>query len=271
MAIVYLNGKYLDERKAFVSIHDAGFLYGEGVYETLRTREGKVDNADAHLERLEKSVRGVGLLMPSRDALRKALQGVVDRNGFWRKRRQEARIRLTLTGGVHDFDAKATKPTALITAMVLPRQGGVKSCGVSAISFRAERFMPSIKTTHLLPTLLARRAMRKAKAYEVLLVNHRGQVTEGSISNLFWVKRGVLCTPKSNLLSGTTREQIVRLARRLKIPAVVKDVRLATLYGVDELFVCNAPRGIVPAVKLDGKKIGTGRVGEVTRRLMKFF
>lgn len=271
MAIVYLNGRYLDERKAFVSIHDAGFLYGEGVYETLRTREGKVDNADAHLERLEKSVREVGLVMPLRNGLRKALQAVVDRNGFWRKRRQEARIRLTLTGGVHDFDGSVTRPTVLITATVLPSFGRVKSRGVSAISFRAERFMPSIKTTHLLPTLLARRAMRKAKAYEVLLVNHRDYVTEGSITNFFWVKGGKLYTPKSDLLSGTMREQVLKLARRLKIPVAVRDVRLGVLYGADELFVCNAPRGIVPVVRLDGKKVGKGKVGEVTRRLMKFF
>lgn len=271
MAIVYLNGRYMDERKAFVSIRDAGFLYGEGVYETLRTREGKVDNADAHLERLEKSVREVELVMPSREVLRRALQGVVDRNEFWRKRRQEARIRLTLTGGVHDFDGTVTKSTILITATVLPRLGEVKARGVSAVSFRAERFMPSIKTTHLLPTLLARRAMRRAKAYEVLLVNHRGYVTEGSITNFFWVKREKLYTPKSDLLSGTMREQILNLARRTKIPVAVRDVRLATLYAADELFVCNAPRGVVPVVKLDGKKVGKGKVGEVTRRLMGHF
>ncbi len=267
MVIVYLNGKYLDEQKAFVSIYDAGFLYGEAVYETLRTRGGKVENVEAHLKRLEQSARTVGIAVPARAVLRKALQGVVDRNDFGKKGQGEARLRLTVSGGMHGFDDDSVTPTVLITAVPLPEMSRVKSRGVSAISFRVERFMPSIKTTHLLPTLLARRAMRKAKAYEVLLVDHRGFATEGSISNFFWVKGKKLYTPKSNILAGTTREQVFAAARRLKIPVIERDVRLAALYAADELFVCNAPRGIVPVVRLDGRRIGGGKVGEATKKI----
>ena len=269
MAIVFLNGRYLDEREARLSVNDAGFLYGEGVYETLRTVGGEVLNVDAHLERLSRSAKMVGIPLPAGKKVADWLQKVVDKNGFWKKGK-ESRIRLTISGGIHAFDELPVKPTILIQVQPLVEVSRVKlACGVSAISYSTERFMPQFKTTHLLPALLARREMRKAKAYEVLLLNAKGQVTEGSISNVFLVRRGRLITPKSCLLKGTTRYRILQLAKRLKIVVSKKDFRLASVYGADEVFICNAPRGIVPIVKVDGKRIGNGKVGKVAGLLMR--
>jgi len=268
MAIVFLNGKYVDERKAFVSIYDMGFLYGEGVYETLRTVEGKIANVDLHLKRLAGSAKLLKFPLPSRVELAKWLQTTVDRNGFWKKG-QESYVRLTVTGGVHDRGKDSHKPTILITVMRLPVvSNAVVERGVPVISYEIERVLPQAKTTNFLPAIVARRAMRKANAYEVLLVDRHGHVTEGSVTNILLVKGGRLITPELEMLGGTTRERILKLARRLKIKVEKRSIKLKAVYAADEVFVCNAPRGIVPVVKVDGKKIGRGKVGEVTQRLM---
>ncbi|KKT76084.1 MAG: Aminotransferase class IV, partial [Candidatus Peregrinibacteria bacterium GW2011_GWA2_44_7] len=183
----------------------------------------------------------------------------------------ESRIRLTVSGGIHDFDQNSSQPTILITVSLLPDSSVASMDGISVITFVVERFFPEIKTTHLLPALLARRAMRRAGAEEVLLVNHEGFVTEGSITNVFQIKEGVLITPKDHMLPGTMRDRILEVARELKISVLESSILKSEILRSDELFVCNAPRGILPVVRVDGVLIGEGKVGPITHRLMDRF
>jgi branched-subunit amino acid aminotransferase/4-amino-4-deoxychorismate lyase len=270
MAIVFLNGSYLEESDASLSIQDAGFLYGEGVYETLRTENGKVAQVSAHLDRLKASAQVLSIPLPPLETLALWLQEAVDRNGYW-DQGQESRLRLTVSGGLHDFDENSVAPTILITVSPLMPNGALKQNGIAVITFSIERFLPEIKTTNLLPALLARRAMRQAGAEEVLLVDHENNVTEGSITNLFQVKKGVLITPKEHILPGTTRDRILEKAHQLGIPFLEQSVSKVQLLESEELFVCNAPRGILPVVEVDGVSIGERCIGPITLQLMDHF
>lgn len=265
MKIVCLNGRYLSARDAKISAFDAGFLYGEGIYETLRTVDGKLMNVSGHLKRLQHSAEVVGIKLPPLKKVERWLNETVKRNNLW-KSGKESRVRLTVTGGVHGYAEVSQKPTILITVEPLAEVSRqVRTKGVSVITMPLERPFPEAKTTFLIPAMKAERAMKKARAYEVLLLDRKGRVTEGSISNLFLVKGGRLVTPKSWILGGTTRERIIGLARKHRWKCVQKDFKLRTLYSADEIFICNAPRGVVPVVKVDGRTIGDGRVGDMTR------
>lgn len=264
MKIVCLNGRFVHEDRAFISVNDAGFLYGEGIYETLRTVYGKVLNLPAHLRRLKRSADYVGIPLPPKTILLSWLNETVARAQKLYPN-QALRIRLTVSGGVHGFDENSKSPTVLITVRRLEEVPESKRMrGMAAVSYAIERPFPEAKTTNMVPTLMARRFMRKKRAYEVLFVDHRGDVTEGSISNVFLAKKGRLITPKSFLLAGTTRERIFGLAHKEGWKISEKDVKLKDLYGADEVFICNAPRGVVPIIKIDGHTIGLGVVGPWT-------
>ncbi len=267
MTIVCFNGRYLDEKDASLSIHDTGFLFGEGIYESLRTIDGKAFNMEGHLVRFKHSADLVGIPLPSLRKLGKWIQGVLDQNGPWSKKR-EGRVRITVSGGIHGYCEPIKKPTILITVSPLkevPKRKRMR--GVSAITYKVERPIPGSKTTNLIPSILARREMKKQRAYEVFFVDHDGYVTEGSVSNIFIVKKGQLITPKSSLLPGTTRERILGMARKHKWKIALRDFKAREVYVADEVFFTNAPRGIVPITKLDGKKIGGGSVGPITKEV----
>ncbi len=263
MNIVCLNGRYLKENEAKISVGDSGFLYGEGIYETLRTVDGKLMNLEAHLERLGQSAALFAILLPEFSKIGRWTQQVVNRNKFV----GEARVRITVSGGVHGFGALAEKPTILITAVPLISVGAQRARGVSVITFPVERPFPEVKTTFLVPAMMAQRALRKARAYEAILVNQNGYVTEGSISNVFIVRRGKIFTPKSGILGGTTRARIIALARQHKWRLKQRDFKVRDLVRADEVFICNAPRGIVPVRRIDGQVIGNGKMGKVTKRV----
>lgn len=265
MKIVCLNGRFLDEDRAMISVNDAGFLYGEAIYETLRTVHGTILNLKGHLSRLQRSAKYVGIPLPSLKTIEGWLVESVKRSSF---EGVALRIRLTVSGGVHGFDEDAKEPTILITVRPLEEVSEKRRMqGMKVVTYAIERPFPQAKTTNMVPTLLARRSMRKKKAYEVLFVDHNGFVTEGSISNVFLVKKNQLLTPKSALLAGTTRERILALAKRHRWKLIEKDVPLKELHAADELFMCNAPRGVVPIIVLDGEKVGDGKVGPWTKKV----
>ncbi len=263
----------MDARKAQVSVFDHGFLYGDGVYETLRTYGGFVWQPLEHLRRLKKSAGMLGIKLPwSLKKMEEWIDGTVAKNGF-----KESRIRLTVTRGENGFDfGNAKKPTICIQVQKLAAQpGGVYKRGVEVVSFRGERILPEAKTLNLLPMVLAQRYMKKKKAYEALLVDGKDFVREGTVTNVFAVFGGILVTPGKGILAGTTRDALIKLARRLRIKTEVRDMKLSEIYKADEVFITNAPRGIVPVRSIDGKKIGSGVLGQVpgpvTKMLMKAF
>ncbi len=267
--IVFLNSKFVDAKNAKVSVFDHGFLYGDGVYETLRTYNGKIWQLDEHLKRLKKSADLLHLKYAwTQKQIGDWVKMTVEKNKF-----RESRIRITVTRGENGFDFLSTrKPTICIQVKELKAQKPVVYAkGVDAISFQMERTIPKAKSLNVLPLILAQEKMKKEKAYEAILVSEKGFVREGTITNVFMIRGGIIITPRSNILEGTTRETILKFAKSAGFKIQIVDFKLSELWKADEAFITNAPRGIVPVVKIDGKKIGVGRPGVVTKELMKEF
>ncbi len=266
---VFLNGKFVDGGKARISVFDHGFLYGDGVYETLRTYGGNVWQMGLHLRRLQRSAGMLGIRFPwSPGQMGDWIVSTVEKNGF-----HESRIRVTVTRGENGFDFGPSKKPSLciqVQKLVLPK-ALVYEKGVDVVSFHAERFLPEAKTLNLLPMVLGIRFMNLKKAYEALFVDPKGFVREGTVTTVFAVRGGVLLTPGKNVLPGTTRDVVLDLARRLGMKVRIADIPLKELFRADEVFITNAPRGIVPVRTVDGRKVGKGCPGPVTSLLSKAF
>lgn len=297
---VFLNDRLVKKENARVPVTDNGFLYGDGVYETLRTYGGKVWEVDEHLARLKASADTIGICLPcSFKALEEKVARLVKKNGF-----KESRIRITVTRGSRGFDFGSScekvggccleggcdggGATLLIEAVALkeePRE--VYEKGVSVVTVDCERVLPEVKSINLLPMIIGQRAAEDAGAYEALFVSESGFVREGTITNVFMVKDGVLFTPAEGILYGLTRELILKLAREIELgggrrdggsrrggdslKVRVVDFKREKLYEADEIFISNSPRKIIPVVKVDGRRVGNGKIGAVTKLLMKAF
>lgn len=254
--VVYLNGKFIHARDAKVSVFDPGFLYGDGIFETLRTYQGKLWQIDEHLQRLYESAKMRGWKLSwTPQELREAIEKTVRRNGF-----PQSRVRIMITAG-------GKYPTLFIWVAPLDRLApSAFERGVSAITFPLERPFPQMKTTSMQPLLIARAEMFKKRAFEALLINRNGYITEGTWTNIFMVKKKVLITPRIGVLLGTTRNIVLKIARPL-FRIRKRDITRRELLHADECFLTNSIKGIVPVTKVDGEKIGTGRPGPVMRHL----
>jgi branched-chain amino acid aminotransferase len=266
--IVFLNGKFVDAEDAKISVFDHGFLYGDGVYETLRTYNGKIWQTEKHIARLRKSAKLLSIKVSwSTVQIKKWLEILIKKNEF-----KESRIRLTVTRGENKFNFKTcVNPSILIVAEKLKLQPKrIYKKGVNVVTAKIERFLPAAKSISLLP-LITGRSRINSRIYEAIFVTREGFVTEGTVTNIFIVKKSVLITPKDKILLGTTRGFVIKLAREASLRVRIMNFKVSELQGADEVFITNAPRGIVPVCKVDGKKIGNGKVGEITGMLMKIF
>lgn len=273
---IFLNSKFVKKEQAKISVFDHGFLYGDGVYETLRTYGGKVWQIDGHLKRLDRSAKILGLEIPySRNQIKIFLNKLLKMNGFVLTAGgvNEARIRITLTRGVNDFDfVTCKKPTLIMVAQPLVLEPkAVYEKGVKVVSFKMERILPQAKTASLLPLILANRYGVAKKAYETIFVSDDGYVREGTITNVFMVKNGKVFTPRNNILLGTTSMAIEKICKKNAITLQRKDFKIDQLYNTEEVFIANAPRGIIPVVKVDKKVIGNGVPGFYAKKIMRLF
>ena len=277
--VIYLNGSLMPSSEASISVSDHGFLYGYGLFETMRAYAGKIFLLERHIKRLMDSAEIIGLSSGLAGIdLRKACQDTLAANGI-----EDARIRLTVTNGESDgfpWTASDHRPTVVITARPytpLPTEKyeqGIK-IGVSAQRRCNQSVTSGIKSTNYLPNVLAR---TEAAAYgldEALLLNDDGFIAEGGCSNAFFVKSSRLVTPSlgSGVLPGITRELVIELAEMLGIGVTEGTVGLGTLKNCDESFLTNSTMEIMPVVAVrDGAgnvtNIGTGKPGDITRKLM---
>ncbi len=258
--IVYLNGKFVPAKEAKLTIFDPGFMYGDGIFETLRTYKHKIILLDEHIERLRESAKMRGWKLTwSKKELAEIITKTLKKNTY-----EEARVRITITPGIKEATIFVwVKPLEKVSQNAYKR-------GVSVITFPLERHFPQMKTTSMQPLLIAREEMRKKRAFEALLINRKGHITEGTWTNYFIVKDKFVITPRIGVLLGTTRELILKLSKSL-FHIRQKDISMKDLLSADECFLTNSTKGIVPIVKIDGKKIGTGRRGPVTKHLMSVF
>jgi len=271
---VYLNGHFVTREQAQVSVFDHGFLYGDGIYETMRAYGGKLFLLKKHLARLKHSAAAISLKLPlPLDRIGDALYESVSINKL-----QEAYVRIHFSRGPGEIGldpALCVAPTMVIVAKPFhdyPAAYYEQGVSVAIVATRRNHPLalpPSIKGTNFLNNILAKIEAIKARAYEGIMLNWEGYVAEGTISNIFMVKKGVLYTPHLNtgILEGVTRDLVLCLAKRKKIPVKEVMLRPKDLMTANECFITNTTMEIMPVTTIDKKKIGKGIPGSVTAAL----
>ena len=274
---VYVNGKIAPADQAVVPVYDHGFVYGEGVYETLRTYNRVPFLYDRHMRRLRQSAERLLLDVPFDDA---AMLRWIDQTIEQAGELNEAYIRILLTRGIGDlnYDPKSTpKPTTVI--IVKPFEApaarvfndGIRISLVDMLRNHPQSVNPIIKSNNLLNNALAMQAAYRSGAEEALMCNYRGELTECSQANFFLVRGGVVLTPKSEagLLEGVTRAFVFEIGREIGIEAREETLYPKDLETADEMFITSTTRELSPVVNVDGRPVGTGKPGPVTKKLLE--
>ena len=279
-AMVNVNGRIFDEREAVISVFDHGFLYGEGIYETLRTYNSRLFLFDRHTRRLRNSARMIELAVPfTNDELARHISDTVAATKLNGK---EAYVRVLVTRGAGEltYDLKATpKPSwvIIVKPLVEPApeiyQRGCKVVLVDVVRNHPGSVNPMIKCNNLMNQALAAQQAFERGAFDGAMRNYRGELTEFATSNLFIVKNGAVLTPpiECGLLPGITREFIFEIGREVGIEVCEKVLRDDDLFAADEAFLTSTTREVVPIVAVNERAIGNGKPGAMTRKLLKTF
>lgn len=278
MQQVYLNGRFVPREEARISVFDHGFLYGDGVFEGIRAYQGRIFRLEQHLDRLYDSARALLLEIPlSREAMREAILETVRRNGL-----RDAYIRPIVARGVGDLGLDPRKCRGATVVIIVdaiqlyPPQAyerGLRAVTARTRKIRPDMLNPRIKSLNYLNNILARIEANRAGADEALLLTRDGYVCECSADNLFVVTRGEVWTPPPHLglLRGVTRDTVLALAREAGLPAAERVFTLHDVYTADECFLTGTGAEVGPVVEVDGRRIGDGRPGPVTARLVAAF
>lgn len=269
----FLNGRFLPLAEATVSIEDRGFQFGDGVYEVIRTYRGRPFKLDAHLARLDRSAQAIDLRQPY--PFERWVEYVTE--GLRLGDFPETKIYVQITRGTAPRDhayAPDLQPTVLMTFRELqPLNATFQSTGVAAMTMKDIRWgRCDIKSINLLANVLARQQAKKRGVFESILVRD-GQVTEGAVSNVFIVQDGKLITAPEGgwILSGVTRQVVLELARHEGLTVQERYCSEQELLGATEVFLTGTTVEVLGVVHIDGKQIGTGQPGPVTRSLAKRF
>jgi branched-chain amino acid aminotransferase len=279
-ATVNVNGRISADRDAAISVFDHGFLYGEGIYETLRTYNGRPFLYDRHMRRLRRSAQMIVLDLPFTDdelaAHIRETMSAAQLGGA------EAYIRVLVTRGIGEltYDPKAT-PAPSVVIIVKPNvepppetfADGVKVCLSPIMRNHPQSVNPMIKSNNLLNNALAMQEALRRGGTEAIMRNYRGELTECTQSNLFIVKDGTALTPpiEAGLLPGITREFIFEVGRDAGISVRNQVLRDTDLLSADECFLTSTTKEVVPIVQVDDRRIGSGAPGPVTKKLLEAF
>jgi branched-chain amino acid aminotransferase len=273
--LVLVNGHLADESAATIRITDRGFLFGDAIFESMRASLGRVFRLGRHLDRLERSAALVEFeALPERAVLEAEVSEVLAAN-----RLTEARLRLTISRGAGrpgDYVGVDGPPTRVLVATSfsgLERsvvEAGVGVCLSSRRAVPADCLDPAVKSTSRIVSVLARREAHRRGAFEALLVDHAGRITEGTASNIFIVEGAALRTPSAEggALPGVTRGAVIEVASEAGLETVEAPVPPERLAGAAEAFLTNSSWEVLPIVAVDGRPIGGGRPGPVARDLL---
>lgn len=282
--IVNVDGALVAPEQAVVSVFDRGFLYGDSVYEVVRTYRGVLFELPAHLARLAESARRIALELPwTAERLAAESRRTVEASG-----NAESYLRVVVTRGEGELGldpALSSGGRVVLIAQPLstpPPEAytrGVKLALVGELGqHQREAIDPAAKTGNHLNAVLAMKAARERGAYEALLLDAAGRVTEAASANVFAVRGGGLATPPlaAGILEGVTRRVVLALAREVGVPAAEVELRPEDLYGADEAFITSTTRELVPVVRIargagDEVTVGAGRPGPVTLKLLSAF
>lgn len=275
MSVVYLNGEYLPAAGAMISVNDRGFLFGDGVYEVTPAYHGRIFRWAQHLDRMRKGLAELGIDFDAA-SLERVNRGLLARNDL--EQVPVASIYVQVTRGIaprtHTFPNPPVSPSVYGFANRFnrpPREAWER--GFKAITVPDQRWaLGQIKAIALLPNCLAQQAAVEAGVTDAIFVRD-GIALEGSHNNLFAVFDGVVTTaPKSNyILHGVTRDLVIELAGELGLPVEERAIPARELYRADEVFFTGTTTEVRPAVEVDGRRIGEGRVGPVARGLYDAF
>jgi branched-chain amino acid aminotransferase len=275
---IYLDGRFVDEADAKVSVFDHGLLYGDGVFEGIRLYGGNVFRLDEHLERFEYSAKAILLDLPlTRPQWSDAVCETCRVNGL-----RDGYIRLVVTRGVGDLGLApwlCSKPSYFIIASKIsmyPAEHYEK--GLAIVTVPTRRIGPAslpatIKSLNYLNNILGKIEARQFGALEAIMLNDQGFVAEATADNVFIVHKGELLTPSASqgALKGVTRSAIVDIARDLNLPVREANLTRYDLWCSDECFLTGSGAEVIPVVKLDGRTIGTGSPGPITKKVLAEF
>jgi branched-chain amino acid aminotransferase len=273
--VTVINGRFLDEKDANISVLDHGFLFGDSIYEVVRTVKGKLFGAARHLQRLHASAEGLGLRLPLMDNQFLDLM----REMHKRKPDTESYLRIMVTRGVGELDlhpATCTAPTVVGIAKPLPQWPAEAYAKGAKVIFAGLRRNPknatdpAIKSGNYINNMLAVVEARAHDAIESIMLNVQGHVSECTTSNVFIVSKGEVHTPDlgEGLLAGITRSYVLELARKLKLKTAERIITPEELLIADEVFITSTTRDIMPVALVGDKKIKHSP-GPVTKRLME--
>jgi D-alanine transaminase len=274
--IAYVNGRYRPQRDASVNVEDRGYQFADGIYEVVHLYRGRFIDSERHLTRLERSLGEVRIAMPmSRAALLHVLTEVARRN-----RVQDGLLYMQVTRGVarrdHAFPTAATAPALVVTIRrIPPYPTNVDHWTATAVTYPDQRWARcDIKSTGLLPNVLARQAAREQGAVEAILIDGGGMVTEGAATS-FWIvdAAGRLRTRHldQSILPGCTRGALLAILTDAGIGFDEQAFSEREMRGACEAFITSATSFVKPIVAIDGKPVGDGSVGPVTRQLFALF
>lgn len=277
--IIYLNGKLISRFEAKLSPFDHGFLYGYGLFETMRAYSGYIFRLDSHVTRLCYSAERIGLTHSilttenGKQSLKAACVTTLKANKL-----ENARIRLTVSAGEGDMTpdpSKCSSPTVSVTARdhapIPPKKYNTGfRAALSSLRRNSQSPLSRLKSNCYMENILARMTARAAGCDEAILLNEQGYLAEGSTTNIFLVSNKELITPslESGVLPGITREVVLEIARAANIKTLERQVELEELIEAEEAFLTNSILEIMPLTWFESKPIGTGKPGDLTKELL---
>ncbi len=275
---VYIGGELYDKADAKISVFDHGLLYGDGVFEGMRSYSGRVFRLTEHLDRLWESARAIHLEIPmTKQAMGKAVQETLAANGI-----KDGYIRLIVTRGSGSLGLDPNRcqdPQVIIitdSIALYPEEfyrEGLELVTAATIRNHPAALSPRIKSLNYLNNIMAKMEGLRAGCVEALMLNHKGEVAECTGDNLFILRRGRLLTPPidAGILEGITRNAVLELAQQAGIVTAEIPFTRHDIFISDECFLTGSAAEVVPVVRLDGRPLGTGKPGPITLQLMQRF
>ena len=275
---VYIGGKLYDKADAKVSVYDHGLLYGDGVFEGIRSYSGRVFRLKDHVDRLYDSATAIHLRIPmSREAMAAAIVDTLAANKL-----VDAYIRVVVTRGAGSLGLdprKTTDPQVIIITDAISLypeelyEHGLKIVTAATIRSHPNTVNPRVKSLNYLNNILAKMEGAQAGCLEALMLNHKGEVAECTGDNIFVVRKGEIHTPSvdSGILKGITREAVIGLAREAGYKVVERTMDRYDVYTADECFLTGTAAELIPVVECDSRPLGSGKPGPITRDLRQRF
>ena len=274
---VYVNGKFVDKKDAKVSVFDHGLLYGDGAFEGIRAYKNVVFKLKEHIDRLYETIHTLMIEVPlTRKQMMQAIVETLKKNKL-----NDAYIRVLITRGEGDLGLDPRKCTGNASIIIItdkitlyPKelyQKGMEIITVPTIRNNPEALNPQLKSLNYLNNILAKIEASNSGYSEAIMLDHQGYVAECTGDNIFIYKNGVLSTPSQGRLKGITRDVVLKYAQKIKMKTKECQFTRHEVYTSDECFLTGTAAEIIPVVKVDGRLIGNGKPGAITKKMLKMF